>query len=174
MNVTRKHRYTAGAVLLLILVLIPVLLSHQRASNAGSAALYFGISPTKLYIGQNFPLEVRLRATDTPTDAIGLVMNYNSRAFDVLGMSTDHSFCTFYTENSFDTIHGEIHLSCGVPHPGFSGDSTLFTLQMRSKMIGNQTFQFDKTQTQILADDGKGTLLRLTPPVLTVPVVPST
>ena len=174
MKLTRRKRLLFALFGLILLILIPTLLSRQQKTSAGSATLYFGSPPTKLYLGQSFPIEVRLRARDTPADAVGLILKYDPHAFDVLAMSTDHSFCTFYTENSFDTIHGEVHLSCGIPPPGFTGDSTLLTLQMRSKRVGTQTIQFDPSQTNILADDGKGSHLSFSLPELIIPVVPST
>ena len=168
-------RFRLLAVLLaLFALLIPHFLNRNRSVPIGAGKLYFAQAPSTSYYGQQFQLELRVRSLVSPINAAGIYLTYNPKAFDVIKMTTDQSFCTFYTENTFDTIKGEVRLSCGIPHPGFSGDSTLLTLQVRSKATGKYSFTLSPSETLILADDGKASPLRLTIPTYNVTVIPST
>lgn len=154
-----------------LILLLPFIIARDQRIVSGSADLYFSNPPENIPVGQTATLELRLHTVTNATNAIGLVMNYDPKILDLVKLTTDQSFCSFYTENSFDTIKGEVRLSCGTPSPGFTGDSVLLDLSFRGKEVGSTTLHFDNKQTMVLANDGKGTNILSTPPHLTLNVI---
>ena len=139
------------------LVLRPSLLS--QSTNRGNLSIYFSEMPHTVPLGQNIPVEVRVRTGSTAINAAQVKLKYDPRVLDIIKMNTDQSFCSFYVTNSFDTISGEVNLACGTPSPGFTGDSVLIHLTMRAKGTGTTDLTLDPKATKILANDGKGTSL---------------
>ena len=146
------------ALFLVALSIYPTLAElPARISTGGKASLSIQLPSTQnLEPGHEFPLEIHLRTGGQAVNAVGLTAHFDPLNLEVLQMNTGNSFCSFYTENSFDTIRGDIHLSCGTPSPGFEGDSTLATLIMRPKQRGSSEITI-LPNAMALANDGKGT-----------------
>ena len=165
----RKKRTLFWLLILLVGASLPTFLPEPfHYGTPPTAELYFLPIPTHLIPNQQFNVELHVR-TSTPVNALGTVMHFNPNFLSVEKMTTDQSLCSFYAENSFDTIKGEVHLFCGVPNPGFTGDSLVFRLTMRSRSSGVSTITLDPS-SQVLANDGKGTNTIGPLPTLTVNV----
>lgn len=171
------HRHRDRAIIIVsisvLVLLLPFVINRDRAAVSGSASLYFNQQPGTIPVGQTATVELRLRTLTTAANAVSLVMHYDPKILDLTKLTTSQSFCSFYTENSFDTIKGEVHLSCGTPNPGFNGDSVLLVLSLRGKNVGTATINFDLKNTMVLANDGKGTNILSQPPHLTISVMQS-
>jgi len=164
---TRRLFWTG---LIILAIGIPTILSNGlRFGQLPKATLYFLPLPETLLTGQEFSVELRVQ-TSGSINAVGTVLHYDQKQLDLIQMNTDQSFCSFYTENSFDTIQGEVHLSCGSPYPGFSGDSVVFRLTMRPRTSGTSTITLDPKQTLVLANNGRGSNVVGSLPHLTLTV----
>ena len=153
-----------GKLGLWLAVFIVLLLAYPRLAELpgllpghGHALLAIRASnPDDLVPGEEFTVEVYVSTAGRAINAVGLDLTFDPTLLEMVRMSTATSFCSFYTENSFDTITGEVHLSCGTPSPGFQGESTLAVLTMRSKRRGSGEIRL-APGALVLANDGKGT-----------------
>lgn len=149
-----------GAILAILLLIAPKLLSLPGSFNKKNEASFYFVEPTAiLYTTNPFPLELRVDTHNNQINAVEFTLEYNSRVLEILTMTTDKSFCSFYADNSFDNIKGEAHITCGTPNPGFSGDSTIIKLSLRGKTASPTTVSLRTKESKILANDGKGTNL---------------
>ena len=141
----------------IVLLLKPDSFTHPIIN--GPLTLYYSELPSTIILGQSFPLELRVKTGSEPINAAQVKLKYDPRILDISKMNTSQSFCSFYADNSFDTIVGEVKLACGTPNPGFTGDSVLIHLTMRAKTTGTSSLTLDPKETEVLANDGKGTNL---------------
>jgi hypothetical protein len=143
-------------VIILVLVFgIPA--SVDRYNHQLETADYYYLQVQEyIAVGQTFKVELHARTGGDAINAVGAHLQYNPFYLEVVSMTTDRSFCTFYTENSFDNQLGMVTIGCGTPNPGFQGDSLVVSLMMRAKFPGHTTIVPDPEYTQILANDGKG------------------
>lgn len=145
-------------ILLIAIVIYPGLLQvPAKLARSGSASFYFADLKTNQYfIGQTFTVELRAKTGREAINATGATIKFPPQYLEVVKMSTDQSYCTFYTDNSFDNTTGEIDISCGTPNPGFLGDTPIVTTTFRAKNSGIIDLEVLKNAS-ILANDGKGT-----------------
>lgn len=149
-----------GIVILMALAIIPQ--AFPKTKNLGGlvgpkqASLYF-VEPTSAqYVTQTFPLEVHIKTHRVAVNTVKLHLKYDPRVLEIIDMSSEKSFCSFYVANSFDNIKGEVNITCGKPSPGFTGDSILVKLTMRGKIVSSTQVSLEN-DTKVLANDGKGT-----------------
>jgi len=146
---------------------IPGFVRETASSQIHQAELYFLDAPT-VAIGQDFPVELRIKTNGTNINAMGFTIIYNPLYLQVTSMTTDNSFCTFYLDNSYDNQKGQVKLSCGAPNPGFRGDSLAVHLTMRGSIAGNPSVIVDPTTTLLLANDAKGSNIVKSSPKLSL------
>lgn len=151
---------------LIFILIIPAVLKYASGpGKPGDAKFYFTATNSTISVGQNFNVELRIKTGRNAINAAGTTIKYPNKYLEVVKMTTDQSFCTFYTENAFDNNRGEINLSCGTPNPGFVGDTPFVKLTMRAKNFGNIKLELSK-DSSILANDGEGTELSNSHPAL--------
>ena len=155
---TPKKAVVVALFFLVLLFIFPDLIKNTPFGRptAGQGEFYFASHATELIPGQTFNVELRVRSKAN-INAVGATLKFDPNLLEILNMNTEESFCSFYLDNSFDNIKGEVVLSCGKPNPGFQGDSTIMTLQVRGKTHGTTAFALQRNGSQILANDGKGT-----------------
>lgn len=154
----------AGLALILIFLLIFPGILYLPASISegnGAASFYFVAPPDAnfLSLDSTFKVELRVKSPRVAINSVGSVIKVDPQMLEILTVSTATSFCSFYPDNAFDTIKGEVTISCGTPHPGFQGDSSVITITMRPKNFGTTKVSLDSKEAMVLADDGKGTNL---------------
>jgi len=141
-----------------ILILIPTWLSLRTFTvNHGPAKLYFSTPYTQVMPGEQFTLDLRVNTNGRAINAVQSHISIDPRLASIIGMTTDQSFCSLYTENTFSASQGTVDIACGTPHPGFEGDSLVVSLTLRANAAGSGTITVDPQTAQVLADDGKGT-----------------
>ncbi len=145
-----------GVILVIVLLLAPGILRQNQASNLRPGRIYFSEPKNTITPGLIFPIEIRVQTSGTAINAVSTLVKYDPLSLEVVSMTTADSFCVYYLNNSFDNIKGEISISCGLPNPGFQGDSIVVHLDMRAKVAGSTTIKFDQSQTEVLANDGHG------------------
>lgn len=143
-------------VVLLVMLVGPGLLSDVLHIENRSAELYFAQNQKSFVIGQPFQIELRVKTDKTAINSMGFVIQVNPAYLEITGMTTERSFCTLYTENSFNAATGELRVSCGVPQPGFQGDSLAVRLKLRAKTAGIIPITIVEDSAKLLANDGKG------------------
>jgi hypothetical protein len=141
-----------GAIILLV---VPSAIRQSQVHNLHQARLYFSQPANGLTPGLIFPIEVRVQTTGTAINAVSSYVEFNPADLEVINMTTENSFCTFYLDNSFDNIKGKVSVSCGLPNPGFVGDSVIVHLNMRAKIAGSTAIKLTP-ESQVLANDGQG------------------
>jgi hypothetical protein len=144
-------------ILLLLILIVPNALQYRPGVGANRARLYFPAVPQKLAVGEAFSVELRLQTTGTAINAVGTIIRFNPLYLQVVNTTTEKSFCSFYLDNTFDNIKGEIKISCGTSQPGFQGDSVVIHVNMRPKLAGDTQITTQAENTNVLANDGKGT-----------------
>lgn len=151
---------TKGAIwiafLTVLFLLIPAALREREASRLDKARIYFNSTRPTVSAGTDFPVELRLQTTGTAINAVSAYVRFNPQVLQVIQMTTEKSFCTFYLDNTFDNIKGEVNLSCGLANPGFQGDSVIVHLTMRARVVGSASITLDKDRSRVLANDGRG------------------
>jgi hypothetical protein len=94
-------------------------------------------------------------------NTIGVELEYDPKLVEIEDVSDLDSVCPLQIENTIDNDAGQVHFSCAVPNPGFSGVGTVFSVKFKTRMAGTFGFHF-LPETQVLANDGLGTnVLRL-------------
>lgn len=139
-----------------LLLVVPNALRQERVNNLHQARLYFSQPQDSVIPGQLFSVEVRVQTTGSATNAVTADVLYDPNALEVVNMTTENSFCTFYLDNTFDNIKGKVMVSCGLPNPGFVGDSVIVHMNMRAKVAGSTTIKLGP-DSAVLANDGRGT-----------------
>jgi hypothetical protein len=168
-----KRRSRLYTIIFLVLFCVGAFAVYERADQAvnGNKAVFYFVKPAStLYVNQPYTIELHVNTKGNTINAVSSVLTFNPSELEVLNMTTDKSFCSFYTDNSFDTIKGEVRIGCGTPSPGFNGDSIIVALQVRATTPGSIPIHISPQDAFILANDGKGTNLLGAPPVLTLPI----
>ena len=159
-KLSRKRRRLGLGILIIVLILVPVWLSQRGFQlRQGPAKLYFSSPYTEVLPNQVFTVDLRVDTNFQAINAVQAHLQLDPKKLTIVNMTTNKSFCTLYTENSFDPSKGTVNIACGAPHPGFQGDSLVVSLSVRAKAAGSATIKADPQSAQVLADDGKGTNL---------------
>ena len=155
----RKRTWTLFSFAALIILVLPPLhrTGHFPGIEYGDSEIKLVTNEEKIYVGQSFVVKAQLSAPNMNINAAQIRLEYNPHFLEIIKMTTEKSFCSFYAENNFDNNKGVVNLACGTPNPGFRGDSTLLELTFRSRLVGDQSIKFTPGEANILANDGKGT-----------------
>lgn len=127
-----------------------------RFTDTHELATVFYEVPDKAFINKPVTITVKLTSKDKPVNAVGMYLRFNPDYLQLTSLDTAASFCQFYPEKKYDNQLGTISLSCGSPHPGFKGETTIMSLTFTPKQPGTTLIYTDST-SQILASDGRGT-----------------
>lgn len=163
----RKISHGTLAIIFLSVLIFPNFISRSlpwRGSDTASLTLYS--STDQPSIGQTFFITMHLKSGRHAVNAIESHLRFNPYFLEIIKMTTEKSFCSFYMENSFDNNQGKVDLACGSPNPGFQGESTIISLTMRSKAIGPTQIEANPKEAWVMANDGKGRNILTTPPSL--------
>jgi len=169
---TRNKIKTAGLIisqifsaLIFSVVLIPKLIdatyeadqSPVSSSTQLPATLTMLPSSGSFYEGDVIQVLALVHTGSQPINAVRAHISYPSDLMEIIQISSDASFCSFFVEQEFDNQTGQIIYSCGAPSPGFSGEFGLVgTFYFRMKKTGYANLQFAQDST-VLANDGFGT-----------------
>jgi hypothetical protein len=110
------------------------------------------------YVGETRNIDIAINAR-TPINAVGATIKFPQDSLEVLGFSKEKSFFDLWTEETaINEDTGEIHFSGGTTRAGgLMGTGTVLTITVRAKKAGTQTLSIK--DSEVYADDGKGTLL---------------
>ena len=75
-----------------------------------------------------FKVDISVDTDGQSVNAVGAFVRFDPQKLQLIDMDTSKSFCQYYPERKFDNGLGTVSLSCGSPHPGFSGTQTVMTL----------------------------------------------
>ena len=102
-------------------------------------------------------VEVLVDTGDEYVNSVSVSLVFDPAIFSVEDIITETSFCSFFLEKIIDNKKGTVQFSCGLPNPGFSGNTgTVMSLRIKPKAVGTSTFVFTN-ETRVLANDGLGT-----------------
>jgi len=168
-----KHiplRWKSGALSIIVIagiLSLPGFVQESSFARLHQADLYFLDVPS-VAVGQVFTVELRVKTNGTQINAIGFTLLYNPNYLQIMNMTTENSFCTYYLDNTFDNQSGTVKLSCGLPKPGFLGDSLAVRLSVRALTPGDPAILADPKSVLVLANDGKGSNIVKSSPKLTL------
>ena len=156
-RLSQSQRTSLGIIAILVAVLLfPTVLNVQKRTRLHEANMYFLNPPEKAGRGESFPVELRVKTNGTSINAVQASVRFNPLYVEILNLTTEKSFCSFYLEHTFDNIKGEANIACGAANPGFQGDSVVVHLNMRAKIPGNTEISVFSSSAQALANTGKG------------------
>jgi hypothetical protein len=163
-HLTRTHlKHIALGAFIAIVSALLILETHTIGDGifhgSEKTAFYFGSQPESISIADTFSADLHVRTGSAAVNAVGLVIIFNPQYLQINALATSQSFCSFYTDNAFDNIKGEVRISCGLPSPGFNGDSIVAHITFHMLTIGTTTVRLSPSESMILANDGKGTSL---------------
>ena len=159
-NKRRRHRAIVGIGLFAALaaILIPSYLTQHPLNGQRTTEFYFQrLDGGTLYPNLPFTVELRVKTHGQAINAVSTAITLDPKVLEIMSITTEDSFCSLYADNSFDTIKGEVTVSCGTPSPGFGGDSPIVAIKLRAKVPGTAQLLLDPKQDFALANDGKGT-----------------
>lgn len=119
------------------------------------AAIRFEL-PSKVPVNMPFDVDVIIDSQKQNVNAVGLYLHYNPEHLQLIDFDTSESFCQFYPEKKFDNTLGTLSLSCGSPHPGFSGQNKVIKLTFMPRLVTTTVLSTDP-KSRILLSNGKGT-----------------
>lgn len=131
---------------------LSTLLSSRRVS-------FYLPEKNKFKLGEDFKLEVKIKAADVPVNVVQADMQFDKSLFSVSKIETDKSFATIFTQKDYSNNEGWIRVVGGLPAPGYLGKEGLFArIVFTPKKSGIAQVQFMKT-SKVLASDGRGSLV---------------
>lgn len=154
-----------------ILFLFCLFVSPAFASASSTLSLTPASGSYK--IGSNFSVAVTVNTDGASINAIEAGMTFDKDKVSISSIDTSESILKIWVEYpSYSNSTGVIRFAGGVPSPGFSGNSTVFTINFKANVLGTATVSFD-ADPKILLNDGSGTNSAGTATGGTYEVVPS-
>ncbi len=151
-----------GKVLVRVLVIILILAGatvffRNQSPKSGVIEL---IAQGKPVVGQTFETPLTI-SVDQTINAGEFVFNFPPELLSVKEIKKDGSFYQLWVTDSpsFSNEAGTISLAGGLPSPGFSGTGTVATIVFEAKKAGSAEITLDTTKSQLLANDGLGTIV---------------
>ena len=119
------------------------------------------LEPSSGILSKEFEQHIAIKVSSggEAINAAQVVLTYDPRIMRVVDLITTNSFCDagMFLETKIDNVHGEVHITCTLPSPGFSkNNGILAELTIQPLLEGSMTLDFAK-ETEILANDGLGT-----------------
>ena len=150
--------------------------SNSTAANSAgptTSLIEVGLTPEKseLKVGEKQRLQVRVKS-DAPLGVALVMLRFDPKVMKVNSVSMGDLFANAKTPptltQSIDN-HGMILVSL-VPAAGSSvtADGTIFNIEVEAWAAGDSTLMFDFSSVNVVASDGRPTLLKLEPIKLTV------
>lgn len=150
--------------------------SNSTAANSAgptTSLIEVGLTPEKseLKVGEKQQLQVRAKS-DAPLGVALVMLRFDPKVMKVNSVSMGDLFANAKTPptltQSIDN-HGMILVSL-VPATGSSvtADGTIFNIEVEALAAGDSTLMFDLSSVNVVASDGRPTLLKLEPIKLTV------
>lgn len=166
-------RFVVPVVSLVVLVVALVAfwwITYGRGiqiGKAGEAGIVF-VASTEAFLQKPIAVTLNLNSQKN-VNVVGVYLRFDPAYLQLTDMDTSASFCQLYPEKKYDNNLGTISLSCGAPHPGFKGQTTVMTLTFVPLQPGTTTI-YTEERSQILASDGKGTNLLEAYPTTTITI----
>jgi len=109
-------------------------------------------------IGKSAKVSVKLDTRGYIVNAVQANLKFDPKDLEVVSIDSGQSFCKFYPEKKYDNDKGLVKIACGSPYPGFKGESTIVTVEFKTKSFTTTMLSVEK-ESMVLANDGKGTNL---------------
>lgn len=122
------------------------------------AAHFFIEGPVVTTQGDVFRATVFLDTADKSINAISATITYPPQSLEVVALNSAQSFITLWSNPpTVDAENGTIHMSGGLPYPGFRGlRGEVVSIVFKATTIGRATVS-PETSSEALLNDGLGT-----------------
>lgn len=185
-RLTHTHHTFRHSVIDSFLMLILTLLSasivygeYQLISKFTSPEIpriaEFSIPTKNQYqVAEIFPFPIELERIPTSINAFQADVSFDPQLLEVVDLTTDGTFASFFVQKEYDNEKGYIRLSGGVPNPGYrQASGILGTAYFRGKAPGATQLIYLDTSL-VLANDGRGTNLLSDYPKIPLIILPNT
>lgn len=131
-------------------------------------------SKNQYQVGEIFPLPIDLERIPAAINVFQADLSFDPTLLEVVDLTTDGSFASFFVQKEYDNAKGYLRLSGGVPNPGYrQAVGHLGTAYFKVKATGATELVYLESSL-VLANDGKGTNLLADFPKLPLLLLPST
>ncbi len=142
------------AILFVVFLIIP---GPDTPALLGNSTKLLSIATNTTRTGINTPVIAAVQLnTPTAINAVGITIYFDPHILAISSVDTQSSFCTLYTDRTYDTHKGFVRLYCGKPNPGFTGTNTLETITFNTIGYGKSDIAISP-KSLILKNDGRGT-----------------
>lgn len=164
------HRFRHSlldSLLALVLTLISLtlvygeyrLITHYLRPATPKIASFTLPTKNQYLVGEIFTFPLSLERIPAPINIFQADLSYDPNLLEVVDLTTDQSFASFFVQKEYDNTLGYLRLAGGVPNPGYSEASGLLgTVYFRPKQPGATELLYLDTSL-VLANDGAGTNL---------------
>lgn len=137
-----------------ILIFLVVLLNFSQVQAQG-ASLFFTKSSNQIEEGENITIDVRVKSSEEPINAVSGVLSFSNDLLGVTSISRDGSVLNIWTKDP-SISRNTISFEGVILTPGYKGDGELlFKIFFKSRKSGIARISF--TEGALLANDGLGT-----------------
>jgi hypothetical protein len=139
-----------------VMALSALFMGIAAVSSQNASYVVIETTPTSVKSGEIFYINVRTFA-HTPINAVDIVLTYPESQIEVENIDIGTSVITLWTEEPY-AQDGSIYLRGGVFQKGFLGEHTI--ARVRARAIAEGSAQVAVEETELIAGDGKGTVVR--------------
>lgn len=142
------------------LILILVFFSLNQIAFSASPSLFFSSPPRQVEVGDRLTLDLKVRASDEPINAITGSISFPAELLNVANISKSKSIMNFWTQDP-KVVKNRILFEGIILNPGFIGENgVLFSVTFEAKKAGTADLRY--IEGAVLANDGYGTNLLTT------------
>lgn len=156
---SRKHKgLFIGTISFIIVTLIIIVFLPTGDKNLTRSNKIIGIKlgNEKLTLSEETAAYINLNTHQNAVNVVGITMQVDPAIIEIVSVDTSSSFCTLYARRNFDAAKGTVHLECGKPTPGFTGQNLLETIHLKAIGYGKTDF-YVTTNSKVLKNNGHPT-----------------
>lgn len=154
-----------------ILILIFAFFSFTPFAFSANPNLFFSAPPRQIEVGDRLTVDLKVRATDQPINAITGSITFPSELVNVASISKNKSIMNFWTQDP-KVVKNKILFEGIILNPGFVGEGgVLFSVTFEAKQSGLADLRY--SEGAVLANDGYGTNLLTTLSSASFRIVPT-
>ncbi len=178
---TFKHSVIDSLLILaLTIISIPIvyleyklLMQYQKPVEIAQIAQFTIPSKSQHPVGEIFPIPIELMNIPGSINVAQADLSYDPTMIEVVDLTTDGTFVSFFVQKEFDNQKGYVRVSGGIPNPGYRKPTGLLaTAYVKGIKPGAVELKYLESSL-VLANDGRGTNLLADYPTIPMIIIPS-
>ncbi len=167
-------------ILLLTIISIPIvyleyklLMLYQKPVEIAQIAQFTIPSKSQHPVGEIFPIPIEIMNIPSSINVAQADLSYDPTMIEVVDLTTDGTFVSFFVQKEYDNQKGYIRISGGIPNPGYRKPTGLLaTAHIRGIKPGAIELKYLESSL-VLANDGKGSNLLSDYPTIPMIITPA-